>query len=260
MSTTKTLAFFGATGDCAGHCLANSLKGGFKCTALARTPSKLTASMKTKGVDSTVLDNNLTIIQGDVRDLETVKRTLQRPDGQGICDVIVVGIGAYPTLQWSFANPIVQQDPTICQDANTTILKALVALRSPTKPIMINVSTTGIPPKGKPWDVPWVFSWFYHVLLHNAHVDKIVREENLAEHLGLPEKDRVVGGYINVKPPLLQDGEAKGVETMRESDEDAPVIGYFMRRSDVGLWMYERCVKVDPQSQWMNKGVTICYQ
>lgn len=258
--STKPLAFFGATGECAGHCLAASLKGGYNCTALARTPSKLTASMEAKGVPASVLDTNLTIIQGDVRDVEAVKRTLQPHSGRGLCEVIVVGIGAYPTLKPSLTNPIVQQDPTICQDANATILQALSQLRSPTKPLMVNVSTTGIPPKGKPWDVPGAFSWFYRTVLHNAHVDKIVREEQLAEHARLPERERVLGGFVNVKPPLLQDGGAKGVGMMRESIEDAPAIGYFMRRADVGLWMYERCVKVAPNGAWVNKGVTICYQ
>ncbi|KAI7080755.1 hypothetical protein KC327_g10 [Hortaea werneckii] len=44
----STLAFFGATGDCAGYCLAQALNAGYDCRALARTPAKLTASLKNK--------------------------------------------------------------------------------------------------------------------------------------------------------------------------------------------------------------------
>jgi hypothetical protein len=259
---SKTIAFFGATGDSAGYCLANCLKANYACSALARTPSKLTASMKAKGVDSAILDKNLTIVQGDVRDTEAVKQTLQRSSGK-VADVMVVGIGAYPVFNWSFREPFVQQDPTVCQDAGKTILKALQEMKATTvsggKPLMVNVSTTGIPTKGKPWDVPWWFSWLYRVLLHNAHVDKIVLQEHLADHVQLPENEKVISGYINAKASLLMDGEALGVEKVREGSEDTPVIGYTIRRADVGGWIFERLIKQEPRQDYMNKGVTITY-
>jgi hypothetical protein len=257
---SKTIAFFGATGDSAGYCLSYTLKAGYTCSALARTPSKLTASMKAKGVPTEVLDKNLTIIQGDVRDVGAVKRTLQSSNGK-LADEIVVGIGAYPKLQWSLWNPIGMQDPTVCQDAGATILKALSELKPKEgqKPLMINVSTTGIPPKGKPWDVPWWFSWLYRVLLHAAHADKRVLQENLAQHVQLPESEKVIKGYINTKASLLQDGEAKGVDQVREGVEDAPAVGYFIRRADVGLFIFERLIKGEPKAEYWNKGVCITY-
>jgi putative NADH-flavin reductase len=70
--TTK-LAFFGATGGCAGSCLAAALKGGYICTALARTPSKLENVLLSRGVDKTIMASNLKVVCGDVRDIEAVK-------------------------------------------------------------------------------------------------------------------------------------------------------------------------------------------
>ncbi len=241
---SKTIAFFGATGDCAGHCLAHTLTAGYTCTALARTPSKLTASMQSKGVPPETLDRNLTIVQGDARDVEAVMRTL-KPNNK-LADLIIVGVGAYPKMQWSIKDPIVQQDPTICQDTGSTILRALAELNPDEgqEPLMVNVSTTGIPPKGKKWDVPFAFSFLYRTLLHNAHVDKIALQENLAAHVQQPNK--VIRGFINVKASLLMDGEAKGLEAIRFGTEDAPEIGYTIRRSDVGLFIFERLVKEDP--------------
>lgn len=255
----KTLAFFGATGECAGHCLANSLKANYKCTALARTPSKLTASMKAKGVPENLLDSNLTIIQGDTRDIDAVKRTLQRADGQGIADVSISGIGSYPKFNWSITKPFVAIDPTLCYDAGVTVVRAVQELKAETKPLIVNVSTTGIPPEGKKWDVPWWFSWAYRVLLHDAHTDKRQLQDHLAEHMRLPESQRAIRGYINTKASLLLDGEAKGLESVREGSEDAPEIGYFIRRADVGLWMFERLIKSEPKAEYVNKGVVITY-
>jgi len=86
-STVRTIAFFGATGGCANASLTAALKNGYTCSALARTPSKLSDSLATKGIES----SNLSIIKGDVRDIEAVKKTLVI-DGR-VADCIVSGIG-----------------------------------------------------------------------------------------------------------------------------------------------------------------------
>jgi putative NADH-flavin reductase len=89
-----TLAFFGVTGDVAGWTLAFALKAGYNCQALARTPAKLTESLKQKGVSTDALDKHLTIVQADIRDVEAVKSTLRTRDG--VVDKIVSGIGTFP--------------------------------------------------------------------------------------------------------------------------------------------------------------------
>ncbi|KAI9753350.1 MAG: hypothetical protein M4579_005208 [Chaenotheca gracillima] len=256
MSTSK-IAFFGATGDCAGYCLVSALTAGQDCVALARTPAKLTKSLKDKGVPTEALDQHLTITQGNVKDVEAVKTALQIKGD--VVDFIVSGIGAAPKYQWSLRQPFSLDDPKVCQSAGSTILQALRELNSEKKPVMINVMTTGIPPEGKPWDVPKLFTWLYYYMLQVPHEDKGALQEMLAKHVQLPEEQKALSGFVNVKASLLMDGKSLGLQTVREGVEDAPAIGYTIRRSDVGLWIYERLLKTGVKDEWLNKGVCITY-
>lgn len=256
--TTQTIAFFGATGDCAGHCLAYSLKAGYNCTALARTPSKLTDSLRTKGVDDSAVESHLTIIEGNVKDVSAVKQTLQL---QGrLVDYIVSGIGSVPKLQWSIIHPVTLNDPTICQDAMSTIMQALQQLR-PTgeKPTLLNVSTTGIWPAGQPRDVPLAYVPLYKWFLHVPHEDKRVMEESLSAHVQLPEKDQLIKGYVHVKPSLLVGDKGYGMEAIKFGVDEAPAVGYGMAKEDVGQWMYERLIKPGVGAEWMNKSISLTF-
>ncbi|KAK4541601.1 hypothetical protein LTR36_007898 [Oleoguttula mirabilis] len=253
-----SVAFFGATGGCAGHCLAFSLKAGYDCTALARTPAKLTEAMKTKGVSAESLDSHLTVIQGDVRDIEAVKRTLQLPNGAVVED-IVSGIGTYPRFAWSLWRPLIQPDATLCRDAVATILRALQQLKPSKKPLFINMTTTGISSPGKPRDVPVLFVPLYHWLLAAPHEDKRGVVELLAEHVRLPVGERGIEGYVNVKASLLTDGEGTGLQAVREGVEEKPAVGYMIARQDVGLWVFERLIKSETRAEWMCKSASITY-
>ena len=255
--SSQRLAFFGATGGCAGYCLSNSLKAGFDCIALARTPAKLTQAMKDKGVSTEALDSHLTIIQGDIKDAETVKKAIQL-NGQ-VVDTIISGIGGTPKFQWSLWSPVTLTDPTICQDAGRTILQALTQLKPASKPTLINVSTTGIPPKGKPRDLPLPYVFLYPWLGHVPHEDKRIWEQKLAEHMQLPEAERGLRAFVNVKPSLLLDGEGKGLDVVRQGIDESPAVGYTIQRGDVGLFMYERLVKGGVKDEWANKSVTLTY-
>lgn len=256
-SPSSKLAFFGATGGCAGYCLANSLKAGYDCIALARTPAKLTQAMKDKGVNSKALDQHLTIVQGDVKDVESVKNALQL-NGQ-VVDTVVSGIEGTPILRWSLWSPVTLTDPTICQDAGRTILQAVTQLKPASKPILINVSTTGIPPKGKPRDLPLPYVFLYPWLGHVPHEDKRVWEQKLTEHMQLPEGERGLRAYVNVKPSLLLDGDGRGLQAVRQGIDEQPAIGYTIQRGDVGLFMFERLVKAGVKEEWLNKSVSIAY-
>ena len=257
MSSSSKLAFFGATGGCAGYCLANSLKAGYDCTALARTPAKLTQAMKDKGVSSEALDQHLTIIQGNVKDVESVKQAVQL-NGQ-VVDTIVSGIGGTPKLQWSFWQPVTLTDPTICQDAGRTILQALTQLKPAKKPLLINVSTTGIAPQGMPRDIPLVYIPLYKWFLHVPHEDKRILEQALKEHMQLAEGERGLRAYVNVKPSLLFDGDGKGLEAIRQGIDEDPAIGYSIQRGDVGLFMFERLIKSGVKEEWLNKSLPLTY-
>lgn len=252
-----TIAFFGATGDCAGYCLAAALNGGFQCSALARNPQKLSSSLVEKGVRKDVIDAQLVIVPGNAKDVDAVKRALCI-QGQ-VVDHIISGIGGTPVTQWSVTKPVTLTDPTICQDAGSTILSALAELRSSKKPFFVNVSTTGIPPKGCPRDVPLLFVPLYHWLLAVPHADKKVLETELASHMSLPKDDRSIQGYVNVRPSLLMDGGSKGMQSLREGVDQKPALGYTVRRQDIGRWMFERLIKQAPPSNWVNNGVTVTY-
>lgn len=277
------VAFFGATGDCAGYCLAAALHDDYNCRVLVRSPAKLTESMTAKGVSQETMDRNLTVISGDIRNTDAVKKVLQVGNGR-VVDKIISGIGkasqrittqicdlhantchcenpgGSPKLQWSLAHPVTLNDPRICQDGGASILDALHQLQTDNKPLLVNVSTTGIKTyEGQPCDVPVAFIPFYHWFLSVPHNDKKVLEDNLAAHMQLPEDERVLEAYVNVRPSLLQDGKGKGWERVREGSEEKPAVGYFIHREDVGRWMFEKLVKsgVELKGKWKNAGVTI---
>ncbi|KXL50542.1 hypothetical protein M433DRAFT_84451 [Acidomyces richmondensis BFW] len=253
------VAFFGATGDCAGYCLAAALHDDYNCRVLVRSPAKLTESMTAKGVSQETMDRNLTVISGDIRNTDAVKKVLQVGNGR-VVDKIISGIGGSPKLQWSLAHPVTLNDPRICQDGGASILDALHQLQTDNKPLLVNVSTTGIKTyEGQPCDVPVAFIPFYHWFLSVPHKDKKVLEDNLAAHMQLPEDERVLEAYVNVRPSLLQDGKGKGWERVREGSEEKPAVGYFIHREDVGRWMFEKLVKsgVELKGKWKNAGVTI---
>lgn len=255
MSSAKRIAFFGATGDCAGYTLANSLNAGYDCIALARTPAKLTKSMKDKGVSTSALDQHLTIIEGNVKDVEAVKRALQL-NGQ-VVDTIVCGVGGSPLLQWSVLTPVTLNDPTICQDAGNAILQALQQLQSAKKPLLVVVSTTGIPPNGMPRDEPLLCTPLYRWMLHIPHVDKRKLEDDLTAHVALPESERRIRGFVAVKPSLLMDGDSCGLDAVRHGLPEKPAVGYTIRRQDVGLFICERLLKQEAGQEWLNKGISI---
>lgn len=80
-------------------CLAAALKNDYDCIVLARTPDKLSASMTATGVSQEVQDRYLTIITGDIRDLEAVKRALVLKER--VVDTVVCGIGGTSTSSLS---------------------------------------------------------------------------------------------------------------------------------------------------------------
>jgi hypothetical protein len=258
MSQPQTLAFFGATGDCAGHCLALALQNNYTCTALARTPSKLTTSLTTKGISAALQSRHLTIIQGDVRDPVAVKRTLTAPNGKQV-DKIISGIG--PNAFYFHPNPLAPigiTDSTICRDASATILAALPTdVPAETKPMLINITTTGIPSPNAPRDVPILYLPLYRWLLHHPHVDKAEMEGNLRAVMAREEWERPIRGFVNVKPTLLTDGEVVGWANVRFGGEMRPALGWFVARRDVGEWIFEMLVRREAEEVWVGGGVTV---
>ena len=282
MSTTRTIAFFGATGDCAGYCLAACLRNEYTCTALARSPEKLQVSLAAKGISPEIQSQFLTITQGDIRDIEAVRTVLHpttnsktktttttqptTPNQEVVVDLIISGIG--PTAFYLHPNPLAPigiQDSAICWDASKTILAALLpntpnTAPSHSKPLLINISTTGISPPGLPRDIPFLYIPLYRWLLHHPHVDKAGMEKNLRNLMtdpGVKEEERGIRGFVNVKPTLLTGGEGKGWEKIRAGVETEPAIGWFVARRDVGEWVFERFVRREVEEGWVGRGVSL---
>lgn len=257
-TTTKYLAFIGATGGCAGFALASALNAGYTCTALARTPEKLTTSLEGRGVDKSTISEHLTIIQGDGTSVEDVKKVLRAPNGE-VVDIIINGIGGVPALKWSIRRPVVLAVPNICQDSGVAVLEAAKQVAGEKLPLLVCVSTTGIPPPGQPRDVPLAFVPLYSWLLHDPHVDKEVLERNLRAHIQLPQSQRGIRAFVLVKPSLLLDGDGLGLENVREGHDAEPAVGYTIQRKDVGTWIFERLIRTEPKDVWINGSATLTY-
>ncbi|GAB7359215.1 hypothetical protein MBLNU230_g5874t1 [Neophaeotheca triangularis] len=244
------LAFFGATGGCAGSALAHALKNGHDCIALARTPSKLTTALKSKGIDT----SNLQIIQGDAKNVEDVKKALVFKDS--VVDIIISGVGSTPQLRLSWI-PMGLADPTVCEDAMKVLLLALAQLSRGQKPRLINLSTTGLGGPKATRDVPLGYGYLYHWLLHEPHEDKRKVQELLRAEMRKPESQQVLGVYTTVMSTLLVDGKGLGIGRVREGWEGEPAVGYSIRREDVGEWVFERLVREEVREVWRNAGATI---
>jgi nucleoside-diphosphate-sugar epimerase len=251
------LAFFGATGGCAGASLTAALNAGYQCTALARTPSKLEASLIGREVSESIIRSNLTITSGDVRDLDAVKRVIAD------ADIIVSGIGAYPRFQWSIRKPLLSTDQTICEDAATTILKACQTNTTQftrSKTILIAISTAGVQEPGKPRALPLAYLPWYGWLLADPLADKVTMEDTILAHMLLPESQRGIGGYVVVKPSILTDGMKEKIDAVRAGASDAPPVGYSIDREMVGQWIFQRLIEDGGASgRWKDTRVTVTY-
>ncbi|KAJ3533722.1 hypothetical protein NM208_g7858 [Fusarium decemcellulare] len=250
MSSTKpTIACFGATGGCVAAALASALKEGHHCTALARTPEKLRNLLTTgHGIPSATVDQYLAIYQGDVKDLAAVAKTLVNPmNGNLLVDVILSGVGAYPTFQWSIRRPLPLTDPTICEDAIGTIYTALSNLFATSvtststgqKPLLVVVSTSG-------------------PLADKKNMERVV----------MGDRGKHVRDFVIMRPLFLTDGAARGDDHLRvgwewgidrgegEVKEPGPVIGYYISRKDVGEWTFNHVIA---QGGWEGKCVYLSY-
>ncbi|TID26929.1 hypothetical protein E6O75_ATG01422 [Venturia nashicola] len=274
-SSKPTLAFFGATGGTTASALALALKDGYFTTALARTPTKLRTLMENQyNIPPATLDAQLQIIQGSAKDIEVVKETLA-PQGKHPALIVISGLGAYPEM--SIKPPfIVNTDPTLCGDAMTVLMNALRQLRregrisEAQKPLVYVGSTTGLSAKR---DVPYALAPLYHVVLASAHKDKTVMETVLAEASTEMGPEAPISNFVIGRPTLLMDGPAKGLSQVKtgwekhpaapnatSEKETAAAIGYTIRRSDVGAWIFEKVIKGGHSGNpWAGKCVSMTY-
>jgi putative NADH-flavin reductase len=244
MSSTKAIAFFGASGGCGLAALKHSLAAGHTCIALCRTPSKMTDILPTEKYP------NLIVKEGNAHNLAAVSNCVVNPsDPTRLVDTIVSSIGSPLDL-----STMTIPDPDVCKKGMATLLEALGNLRkkgATGKPRLVVISTTGISNFTR--DVPVLFLPMYHIMLKMPHADKKIMEERILAS----DED-----WTLIRPSFLVDGESDktirvGVEDLKTGRE-TKAVGYTISREDVGKWMFENVIKGD-EGKYSHKAVSITY-
>ena len=264
-----TIAFLGATGGCINACLAHTLQNGYHAVALARTPSKLIALLRTQNINQETLDSRLRIVTGDATNPEAVKNTLLLHPSSStptLVSHIISGIGATGHLRgWTFEF----DQPHICEEATRALLTALrdiyntypeilLPANLTARPLLTVLSGMGVDPSQRQLDVPFLFRRVYHGLLHVPHADKWVMEEILAER----EARELFRGVLIVRPGSLLTGDhmlgsGYGVEKIRVGTErEKPSVGWTIPRADVGEWVFWEVVDGGGE-RWVDEKVTL---
>jgi hypothetical protein len=252
MSTSKTIAFFGASGGCGLAALKHALAAGDTCVAQCRTPSKLSA------IFPEAQNPKLVIKQGNAHDVEAVAACLINPsDPSHLVDAITFSIGGV----MDFAKMSLD-DPDVCKKGMAAILAALQNLRNQGingKPLISVVSTCGISELGR--DFPTLELPLYNFMLKVPHADKKVMEENLVASQE---------NWVIIRPSLLVDPKEKnkhkeegkeirvGVEDPIAKKLESKAIGYYISREAVGKWIFENVLR-DGGAKYQKKAVSITF-
>lgn len=274
MTTNKpTLAFFGATGGCAGAALAAALRDGYTATALARNPDKLGKLLTAShSIPLSTISAQLTVHPGNVKTTADVKRALiSSTSPSSLVSTIIFGVGGAAKIQASLLKPFTLDDPHICESGIATVLAALSELATEgitstadgTKPTIVAISTTGT--GGGKRDVPLLLYALYHWCLQVPHADKRKMEQLLCK----AASDASIRDFFIVRPTLLTNGAARGTEKVRagwewgvkgvqgREKEAGPQLGYTVGRTDVGNWIFEQLVKNG--EKWEGKVISLTY-
>ncbi|KFY68178.1 hypothetical protein V496_01245 [Pseudogymnoascus sp. VKM F-4515 (FW-2607)] len=256
MEINKGIAFFGATGGCAGACLARCLEAGYTCSALVRNPQKLIDLLATHDISPETISSHLTVITGNVKDPINVSQTILPTTA-----IIVSGIGVSPVWKQGGWFPILD-DWTICQDGVSTILDVLRLRRNADlKPLLVIISTTGISKFGR--DIPLPMVPLYHYMLSVPHKDKEAMELIIVDAMNNEKgNDAIMGGYVIVRPSLLTNGpvcEGAVRADVEDGDVAKNAIGYTISRKDVGGYIFEEVVQKYTTPNGTGRIVAITY-
>jgi len=247
MSSTKTVAFLGASGGTGLTALKHTLAAGHTCITLCRVPSKLEAVFP---ADKTP---NLTIIQGNALDEACVSQLLTRPGAPTqLVDTIVFTVGGVLNTK-----NMTLDDPDVCKNSIAAMLSALSKLRASGAtgtPRLIVVSTTGISKHAR--DVPLAMIPMYKFMLKQPHADKEVMEERLIAS----SED-----YVIVRPSFMMFNQGETGKKIRVGVEDpkngveTKAVGYAISKEDTGKWMAESLIMGPDAGKYSKKIVTITY-
>lgn len=207
-----------------------------------------------------------------MKDPSAIAKALVNPTNDRLLvDIILSGIGAYPTFQWSIRRPFPLTDPTICEDGARSMYTALSNLASSQsypinttgtghKPLLIVVSTARY---GRRRGIPLTIYPQYHYLLGGPLADKKRMEEVV-----FTDKGKHVRDFVIMRPLFSTNGEVRGDDGLRvgwewgiQGDknrvlEPGPEIGYYVSRKDVGKWIFD---KVAIEGGWEGRCVYLTY-
>ncbi|KAL8677040.1 MAG: hypothetical protein Q9186_006503 [Xanthomendoza sp. 1 TL-2023] len=238
-----------------------SISHAYQRRHMSRSSSRLQTLLLERNVSQSIIDTQLTITQGDIRDTESVARVLtprSKSDTSTTTrtlQLIISGIGRPPIFSPNPLNPTFD-DPTVCQDAISTILAALRTLpASSPKPVLAALSTTGISSRAR--DIPILMIPLYHWLLAVPHKDKLKMEALLQAEVTKPSQERVIKDFVVVRPSLLTDGARLGTNKIRVGEEvgkiATPAVGYTISREDVGGWMFDQLLDGHGRNKYEGK-------
>jgi putative NADH-flavin reductase len=190
------IAVFGASGGTGREVVKQALAAGHQVTALARNPASLDSA-----------DPNLTVVAGNVLDIEAVQQALTG------ADVAVVSLGSTAN------NP-----DNIVSQGTQVILDAIGQLGGPRR--IVVVSSIGV---GDSKDqVPFAFKMLMKTVLRKAIEDK-ERQEALVKASGLD--------WIIVRPGGLTDGSATG---QYQAGLDPKISAGQVSRADVAAFVLQQ--------------------
>jgi len=208
------------------------------------------------------LDENLLIIEGNIRSVEDVKRTLTASGS--LPDRILFTVGGAPKLQFSLWAPITLDDPHICEEGMKTLIAALRSCEAEnvplgpqgSKPLLFTVSTISMSSRR---DLAYPYYPLEYWLLNVPRSDKVALERVIFEAALGPGSP--FGGFAMVRPPVLSEGQALGPEKVKAGwvwpdqqrkekvakgeKEAGPVIGWIVTKADVGRWIFDNLILGD---------------
>jgi hypothetical protein len=75
------------------------------------------------------------------------------------------------------------------------------------------------------------------------HKDKAGMEQAIRAETEKPAAERIIANSLIVRPSLLTNGPATGIDKIRVGTGDKPAIGYTISRNDVGLWLFHNAIR-----------------
>lgn len=268
----NTICFFGATGGVTNACLAATLKSGeYTAIAMVRTPEKLKKQlMELQGLEESIIDERLTIVQGNAIEVSDVQNALLTKITANIDTklpaMIVTGLGGAPYMKFNIWRPlsfVAVDNPTICSTAAKTVLAALKNIYTDrpalttNKPGVTYISTTGIT-RGQE-DVPLSMRFLYHQILAEPHVDKRMMEDVFCENMA--KSKPLLSSVTGIRPTLLMGTgalkESVGIEKLRVGVESKPELGFTIQRADVGVFVFEKVIKDADGGKWRSEMLSL---